>query len=830
MTHLFGIPIDTLTTALLAATLAIIGVVALLALGNAIFSRIGVRNIPRRRTQMWLIIFALMLSTTLLSSVLATGDVITSAVQTVAVYNLGSVDETIEGGHGALGFFPDGVYYRINDLASHDSYIAAVGAALVEHDLLVADSTSRQVRSKVTALAIIPGSEQGFGGMQNNNGRGHLAITALGANEIYLNNTAAVLLNAHAGDNIFLYSKRWPGQRYQMHVAAIVVDGGLVGQQPYLLSNIQFFRNIEQRNDDITQIFIANRGGANGVDLSGRVTQSLRAWIPGDVHVIQVKQQGVQNSQKAEDIFSRVFALFALFALAIGLLLIFLIFVLLAAERRVEMGMARAIGVQRRHLVLMFLFEGTVYDLLASFIGLGLGIALGTLLVLFLVPILARFNFPLKLALQPHSLVIAYCLGVIFTFCSVAASSWLVSRMTVVEAMRDLPEQTQNRLSLGETCLRLLKLPGMVRKPFKLRRIFLEQIPDALVDLLRSLILLGFLPLLAGYWLMQLGLEKLQIAFFSLGFSLIVLGGGLLLKAAIGQVWRAVGWLSRPISGTISSTTVERATIDNGATNRNRATDDQRGNRATIDQGATTGNRATIDQSATTSNRATADNGATTDQRAINGNRATIDQGATIDQRSTTGNRATIDQGGNRATTRDRPYYGRDHSRDVNNAALNKLFVTLVGLVIVAYWALPFDVLARLGLPRFQGGREIFFFAGFMMVLGTAWVLLTNAEVMVWPVVALCSKLPGLYILTRLASAYPLHRRFRTGLSVVMFSLVVFAMTVMAVITNAMQNTYTNIDTQTGGYDIQAVAYFKPLPDIRSALLHHDINPHVFFS
>ncbi|HYT35270.1 MAG TPA: ABC transporter permease, partial [Ktedonobacteraceae bacterium] len=471
MTHLFGIPIDTLTTVLLAATLAIIGIVALLALGNAIFFRIGVRNIPRRRTQMWLIIFALMLSTTLLSSVLATGDVITSAVQTVAVYNLGSVDETIEGGHGALGFFPDGVYYQINDLARHDSDIAAVGAALVEHDLLVADSTSRQVRSKVTALAIIPGSEQGFGGMQNNNGRGHLTITALGANEIYLNNTAAVLLNAHAGDNIFLYSKRWPGQRYQMHVAAIVVDGGLVGQQPYLLSNIQFFRNIEQRNDDITQIFIANRGGANGVDLSGRVTQSLRAWIPGDVHIIQVKQQGVQNSQKAEDIFSRVFALFSLFALAIGLLLIFLIFVLLAAERRVEMGMARAIGVQRRHLVLMFLFEGTVYDLLASFFGLGLGIALGTLLVLFLGPILARFNFPLKLTLQPHSLVIAYCLGVIFTFCSVAASSWLVSRMTVVEAMRDLPEQTQNRLSLGETCLRLLKLPGMVRKPFKLRRI-----------------------------------------------------------------------------------------------------------------------------------------------------------------------------------------------------------------------------------------------------------------------------------------------------------------------------------------------------------------------
>ena len=61
MTQLFGIPIDTLTNILLFTTLLIIGVVALLALSNLLFFKIGVRNIPRRRTQMWLIIFALML-------------------------------------------------------------------------------------------------------------------------------------------------------------------------------------------------------------------------------------------------------------------------------------------------------------------------------------------------------------------------------------------------------------------------------------------------------------------------------------------------------------------------------------------------------------------------------------------------------------------------------------------------------------------------------------------------------------------------------------------------------------------------------------------------
>ena len=114
-------------------------------------------------------------------------------------------------------------------------------------------------------------------------------------------------------------------------------------------------------------------------------------------------------------------------------------------------------------------------------------------------------------------------------------------------------------------------------------------------------------------------------------------------------------------------------------------------------------------------------------------------------------------------------------------------FAALVGLTLMAYWALPFDALVVLGLPRFQGGIEVFFVAGVMMVLGTTWALIANSELLMAPVLAFCSHLPHFYAVLRLAVAYPLQRRLRTGLSMVMFSLVVFAMTVMAIITNAMQ-------------------------------------------
>jgi len=734
MIQFFGIPIDTLTVILLVVTCVIVLGVLLLALTNLIFFRIGVRNISRRRSQMVLIVFALMLSTTLLSSVLATGDVMTSAVQSVAVYNWGNIDELIEGGRGPIGLYSIRTYNNIRSHLQQTPDIHAVAAALRETNLLVADQTSRQVRSSVTALGVLPDSELGFGGLQDAATKKNRPVKSLSADGVYFNQTLATLLNAKVGDTIYLYSERWPGQRYTVHVTAIVNDSGIVGDNPYIVSTLQKFQDIEKSPGRINQIFISNSGGGgvNGVGLSSQVSQELKHLIARNVHVIDVKQQGVNDSIKAQDIFSRIFSLFALFALAIGLLLIFLIFVLLAAERRSEMGIARAIGVQRGHLVLMFLFEGSVYDLLSSFVGLLFGVGTGALIIYFLGPILVRFNFPLKFTLQPHSLIVAYCLGVIFTFLSLSLSSWLVSRMTVIEALRDLPEPTRSTPSLGELGERMQHFGRQLfenlfcAKPNwrRLRRIMLELLPDVLIGCIQLVTMLGIVPLIAGFFLLQLGLTTLQIIPFSLGLSLFVIGAGLLIKALLLRVVAIIFWL------------------------RNRG----RG------------------------------------------------QGRINDSR-----------------------YLRNWSR-----VLEGLFAALAGLALVAYWGLPFDVLQNLGLPRFQGGIELFFVAGVMMVLGAVWALSTNARLVVSPFLAFCSHVPSVYLLTKLAVAYPLHRRFRTGLSVVMFSLVVFAMTVMAVITNAMQNTYVNIDQQTGGYDIQATAYFKPLPDLQSSLVQHHIDPHAF--
>ena len=73
-------------------------------------------------------------------------------------------------------------------------------------------------------------------------------------------------------------------------------------------------------------------------------------------------------------VFSTLFSICSTFSILAGVLLIFLIFVMLAAERKSELGMARAVGMQRGHLIQMFVAEGLVYDLAAAALGLGLGL------------------------------------------------------------------------------------------------------------------------------------------------------------------------------------------------------------------------------------------------------------------------------------------------------------------------------------------------------------------------------------------------------------------------------------------------------------------------
>jgi putative ABC transport system permease protein len=169
-------------------------------------------------------------------------------------------------------------------------------------------------------------------------------------------------------------------------------------------------------------------------------------------------------------VFTTVFSIFGIFSIFAGVLLIFLIFVMLAAERRSELGMARAIGMQRGHLVQMFVSEGMIYDLVAAALGVVLGLAISYAMIGFLGGIfnaaaqqvssgLAGSLFTFRFNVAPTSVAIAYALGVLLTFAVVTISSWRVSRLNIVSAIQDTPEPDGGGRGAGKLVGRLITGP-----------------------------------------------------------------------------------------------------------------------------------------------------------------------------------------------------------------------------------------------------------------------------------------------------------------------------------------------------------------------------------
>ncbi len=125
-----------------------------------------------------------------------------------------------------------------------------------------------------------------------------------------------------------------------------------------------------------------------------------------------------------------------------GTMLIFLIFVMVAAERKPEMGIARAVGIQRGHLVQLFAFEGLAYDLIAAAAGSLLGVIVAAGMVFVMAQAFGSQGFSIEHHIEPRSLIIAYTIGVILTFAVVTFSAWKVSVLNIVAAIRNLPERS----------------------------------------------------------------------------------------------------------------------------------------------------------------------------------------------------------------------------------------------------------------------------------------------------------------------------------------------------------------------------------------------------
>jgi ABC-type antimicrobial peptide transport system permease subunit len=446
MDELFGVSMTVIASVCVIITALILLAVAIVAWRNPVMFKNGLRNIPRRKSQTTLIVIGLMLSTVIITAAFGTGDTLTHSVTNEAYTIFGPVDEFVVWdvkNHPA----PENQQVIPLDQAAkwEEQLKQAVSVKAVVpflgSTMPVLDTRTRLNDAKSFVVASPAEDLDKLGGLKDIHGQ---AVT-LGPGEIALNAALVDKLDARVGDKVQVF---YHGQPTDVTVKAIVPNtmfGGTndtVNREGAAL-NFDFMSGITGKHGVVDILAISNdgttRGGLNRTD---EVSAAMDKILHGTTFkTLKIKQDTVHQAQLFGNIFTTLFITIGLFAIAAGILLIFLIFVMLAAERKPEMGMARAVGAKRRQIVESFLAEGMGYDLGSAIVGLIVGVGVAALMVYFVkLSIGDNLGLNLQFSVAARSLVTAFCIGVITTFIVVFLASWRASRINIVAAIRDLPE------------------------------------------------------------------------------------------------------------------------------------------------------------------------------------------------------------------------------------------------------------------------------------------------------------------------------------------------------------------------------------------------------
>jgi putative ABC transport system permease protein len=457
MTEFLGVPMTVVMWILVAMLALALASVAWVAVRHRILFVIGLRYVPRRRAQSTLIVLGLMLSTAIIAAALSTGDTVNYSITQETYDRLGHVDELVhvrdnQRDQGALneeqiapaGYVPasivDEVGATLNGIEDADGFLPGL-----RFPAPATNGSKPEIKyPQLVVMGLDPRFMQGFENDVVTRQGVPFPVESLQRNQALINASAARELELRINDRVNVFIGRVPRT---LTVVGIVQDkfltGWTQGEPAGMVVNLdtaQFLFNTEA----VGFIAVSNNGGVrDSLSSTDAVVAPLRESLGGGLgrfEVSEIKRDRVERAEEQGANMTAIFFALGLFTIAAGMLLVFLIMVMLAAERRSEMGMSRAVGMKRMQLIESFMAEGMAYSLTAAAVGLLLGGIVSLGMTRAVAYIFDAFDVAIAFHVTWRSIVIAYCLGVVLTYATVTLSAWRVSNLTVVTAIRDMPD------------------------------------------------------------------------------------------------------------------------------------------------------------------------------------------------------------------------------------------------------------------------------------------------------------------------------------------------------------------------------------------------------
>ena len=130
--------------------------------------------------------------------------------------------------------------------------------------------------------------------------------------------------------------------------------------------------------------------------------------------------------------------------------------------------------------------------------------------------------------------------------------------------------------------------------------------------------------------------------------------------------------------------------------------------------------------------------------------------------------------------------------------------------LLVGWWLLPFDTMSAIAGRELSMDFSAWVVSGLMLVAGSTWLIVYNADVLLGATMRVAGRIRPLAPVLKMAMAYPLRVRFRTGVTLAMFTLVVFTIVVGATTTRAFLGAMDDVEAYGGGFDVTRPGRARP--------------------
>ena len=469
--------------------LVVVAFIIISMLSDRITSKMSFRNIFRRRANTLLVIAGSMIGTALIVGSLAMNDSFERFIYSQIRQNLGEIDQVVvtsaESERGYRALFSLDELQPLIDLLEAENLTDGIMPVLAREVTAGKEGNARSLDRSLSTSAAIVGVE--FEKLRDFGSEGNTfpEFNSSNAQDLpgaIITRELSETLQIEVGDTLEILIDEAERLLFWIQLPRIVVTGiadhedliGYSGLRQGMGDSRIFMTPEDARHvmkigmpDSYNELLISNRGDyLSGAELTDRVVSLFgETGLEEEFRMVPIKQQQVRMATQG-NVGLLFFALSA-FAIFAGVLLLSNIYFMLAEERRTELGTLRALGYTRKRVARAILYEGFFYSIIASAVGIGVGIIITRQIlggfvdlvadISMLLPVdnaamvFSAFERTFVFFIKPESVFLGFFLGLLIPLAIVSFSGKRISMMNIVCAVRGIPEE------LGKKPRRLLR-------------------------------------------------------------------------------------------------------------------------------------------------------------------------------------------------------------------------------------------------------------------------------------------------------------------------------------------------------------------------------------